>query len=483
MKNLDILQEEKTKIMAKMNGAIKDGNEEAFAQAFTEFSENMQEAVMQEAKGLVHASDNAVLSGRGARALTSEENSYYQAVIGAMKSSNPKQALTDVEVALPKTVIDAVFEDLIEEHPLLELIDFKNTSGLVEYLVNTGSAPLATWKALTATIVTELTRDFEKINLSHKKLSAFLPVGKAMLDLGPAWLDRFVRAILGEAIANGLEDGIIDGDGLLEPIGMNKNLAGAVDPSTGYPLKTKVPVADFSAETYGGLISQLIVGPNGNIRSIDEVVLIVNPVDYLNKVMPATTQLINGAYVNNIFPFPTKVVTSSRVTIGSAIMGIAKKYFMGIGTQKGGKIEYSDEYHFLEDERVYLVKLYGTGRPVDNNSFLHLDISALKPTFLVVRTTNYVDATLKSLVVTGATISPVFDKDVTYYTASTTAATNKVTVAATDSNATVVMTLNGVSATSGTAQTWVEGQNIIAVSVTNVDSVVNYVLVVTYTAP
>ena len=226
-----------------------------------------------------------------------------------------------------------------------------------------------------------------------------------MLDLGPAWLDRFTRAILGEALANGLEDGIIDGNGLLEPVGMNKDLSAAVDPITGCVTKTQIPVADFSAESYGGLISQLAVGPNGVIRTIKEVLLIVNPVDYLTRVMPATSQLINGVWVKDIFPFPTKVIQSTKVTAGSAIMGIGKKYFMGIGTAKGGKIEYSDEYHpFLEDERVYLIKLYGTGRPVDNKAFYTLTFLISNQYSLPVKTTAYTDASLKSIVVAGGTL-------------------------------------------------------------------------------
>jgi HK97 family phage major capsid protein len=481
MKSLDLIKQEKAAIMQKLNQAMKDNDEEAFAQAFTEFTNNIQEAVMMEARGLIQAADSTVLAGRGARALTSEENKYYEAVIEAMKSTNPKQALTAVTVVFPKTVIDAVFEDLVNEHPLLDEIDFVNTSGLIEYLINTGSAPLATWKALTATIADELTRGFEKIDLAHKKLSAFIPVAKAMLDLGPAWLDRFTRAILGEALANGLEAGIIDGDGLLEPVGMNKNLSAAVDPSTGYAKKTKIPVADFGADNYGGLISQLTVGPNGVIRTIKEVILIVNPVDYLTKVMPATSQLINGVWVRDIFPFPTKVIQSTEVTVGSAIMGIGKKYFMGIGTAKGGKIEYSDEYHFLEDERVYLIKLYGTGRPVDNKAFLYLDISALKPYYPVVRTTNYVDTGLKSIVVEGGTLSPVFDDGVTLYTTSVAAAKSDFTAVANDANATIAVTLNGASATNGGEQTWVEGQNTVVVTVTNAGNVKTYVVLVTYT--
>ena len=43
----------------------------------------------------------------------------------------------------------------------------------------------------------------------------------------------------------------------------------------------------------------------------------------------------------------------------------------------GQKIEYSDEFKFLDDERVYLAKMYANGKAIDNNSFLLLDISAV----------------------------------------------------------------------------------------------------------
>jgi hypothetical protein len=122
MKNLDTLQKEKTEILQRINNAVKNGDEEAFSQAFTAFTEFLQEAVLAEAKGLVQAADNHVLAGRGARALTSKETDYYNELIGAMKSSNPKQALTDFNVVLPETIIDAIFEDINESHPLLDVI-------------------------------------------------------------------------------------------------------------------------------------------------------------------------------------------------------------------------------------------------------------------------------------------------------------------------------------------------------------------------
>ena len=84
-----------------MNQAVQDGNTEEFAKIFVEYSEILQEAVLAEARGLVNASDNQVLIGRGARVLTSEENQYYQKIIDAMKSSNPKQSPVCLTV-LPK---------------------------------------------------------------------------------------------------------------------------------------------------------------------------------------------------------------------------------------------------------------------------------------------------------------------------------------------------------------------------------------------
>lgn len=69
-------------------------------------------------------------------------------------------------------------------------------------------------------------------------------------------------------------------------------------------------------------------------------------------------------------------------------MGLAKKYFMGIGAGRSGKIEYSDEYQFLEDNRVYTTKMFGMGRPKDNNAFQYLDLSEMKPTPVKVEVTS-----------------------------------------------------------------------------------------------
>lgn len=486
MKNLDVMQKEKSAIILKINQAVKDGNEEAFGEAFAEFTDLLQEAVMAEAKGMMNAADNTVLAGRGVRALTSTETKYYQGLMDALRSKDPKQALTGFDDVLPKTVIDAVFEDITEAHPLLAEINFQNTGALVEIVISTmDGRHLATWDKLCSTIDKQLAGAFDTIDLTQKKLSAYIPVCKAMLEVGPEWLDRYVRTILAEAIANGLEDGIIDGNGLDEPAGMRRNPNGALDPVTGYPVLNAIPLEEITPATYGAIISALATGPNGLTRPINEVIFIVNPVDYFTLLIPAVTvRAADGTYVER-FPFPTKVIQSVYVPQGEGIIGLGRRYFFGLGTGKGGKIEYSDHYRFLEDERVYLTKLYGNGRPLDGNSFKRVDISGLKPTYPIFRGTPYLDARLASLTVNAgaAEIDPAFNGDTHYYEADVAAASGAIAAVAADAvNATVTMTLNGNTVANPASITFAEGQNVVVITVTNGTETETYVLVVTYTA-
>ena len=326
MKNKDVLAQEKAQILQKMNDAILKNDGDAFAAAFEELSLNIQENILSEVEAQQQATDAMILAGRGVRQLTSEETKYFQAVIEAMKSSNPKQALTDLEVVMPKTVIDRVFEDLVAQHPLLDAINFQNTSGLIEMYLNTDETQLASWGALTGEITKELTSGFKMVNMSFKKLSAFIPVCKAMLDLGPAWLDRYVRDILTEAIYNGLEQGIIAGTGKDQPIGMMKQVGDEVETTGGvYPDKEAVEVTSLDPVTYGELLATLATSPKGKSRVVQNVILVVNPVDYFKKIMPGTTIMTpSGTYTNNVLPFPTTVIQSIQVPANKAVLGLGR---------------------------------------------------------------------------------------------------------------------------------------------------------------
>ncbi len=361
----------------EMKDAIKSGDNEAQAKVMTKIMQYAaQEATRETAKLFRETNqDNMIMTARGAKLLTSEEKEYYNEISKRIKA---EQSLSNVDVVMPTTIIDRIFEDLVAEHPLLSKIDFQNVTGMIEVIVRTGDVNPAWWGTLTDKIKQELTSGFDKKPTNLYKLSAFLPIAKAHMDLGPAWLDTFIRKCIVEALSLGLEEGIVAGDGKEKPIGMNRNLAGNVVEGV-YPKKEAIKITDLKPVTMGALAAKLT---KDGKRAVTQLLMVVNPVDYLTKIFPATTVLnTNGTYSNNVLPFPTDVVQSPAVEKGEAIVGIAKKYFMGIGSTQ--RIESSEHYKFLEDEVTYIGKMYGNGFPEDNDSFLLVDISELEAATLV----------------------------------------------------------------------------------------------------
>lgn len=431
--------------------------------------------------------DSRILAQRGVHQLTAEERTYYQKLADAMKAPDPRQAVTGLDVALPRTVIDAVFEELQTEHPLLSRINFRPTGGAVEIMVNTNGFETAAWGDLCDDIVKELTAGIKKIPTTLLKLSAFLPVCKAMLELGPEWLDNFVRQTLYEALSNGLEAGIVTGDGNKKPIGMNRQVGDGVTVTGGaYPEKASIKVDDLYPHTVGNLLSILAADPNGKPRRVRDVILLVNPQDYLQKVMPATTLMApDGTYRNDVLPYPMSVIQTAALPRGKAIMGIAYRYLAVAGTSPEGRIDYSDHYRFLEDERVYLIKAYANGLPLDNNAFLVLDISGLTPATYKVTQVDppaaSTDATLTALTVGDLTLTPAFASGTLTYTATTTSASDVVTAVPGNAAAAMKLTVNGTEIDNGTAATWKTGSNTLQVVVTAADGTTTKTYKVTVT--
>ncbi len=389
MRSKDVKEITREELAQAFNEALKSEDTAKVAQAFADMAENIQQEVLERAKdaAAVEQMDAAALAARGLRQITSEEKRYYEAVITAMKSNSPKQALANLDVTMPKTIIEDVFDSLKAEHKLLSVIDFNNTTFVTEWILNKNGKQKAVWGEITKKIEEELSGEFEKLDMVMFSLTAFMPVAKSMLDLGATWLDSYVRQVLQDALYVGLEEGIVCGTGVKMPIGMMKDLNASRTDGAPYPDKTAVKVTAFTPEVYGGLIGKMAVSRNNRPRAVGEVIMVVNPVDYWQKVMPATTiQRPDGTYANNVLPYPTEVIQSEEVPNGKAVLGIAKQYFCGIGTGKDGVIEYDDSYKFLERERVYAGHLYGNGRPKDNNSFLVLDISELQPAAYLIYT-------------------------------------------------------------------------------------------------
>ena len=384
MKNKDTINAE---LKEKLNKAMSSENPEDIAMALSDFAANVQEDIMDDYKRYQQTRDSEVLARRGVRQLTAEETNFYKAWITAVQTGDFKAAFTGLPDAFPETIIDSVIDEIKRSHPLLAAINFRNTSTLTRILVNKQVSQLATWSALGSKITEELNGAIGRIDLTLCKLTAFMAISKDMLDAGPRWMDAYVRETLAEASAAGLEKAIVTGTGKDQPIGMDRDVSDDVTVTGGvYPQKTAIAVTDFSPVSYGTLLAKLAKDRNGEARPVSKVILIVNPADYFLKVFPATTvRNVDGTYNRDVLPFPTEVIQSAAVAANEAVIGIPEQYFLGIGPGGGkGKIDEDDSVRFLDDERVYKTKLYGNGRPLDDTSFLRLNITNLKPINYVV---------------------------------------------------------------------------------------------------
>lgn len=379
MINLDTLKEQKEDILASLSVAIKNGDDKAMENALDKYGNLISDTIMNEVKSTTESVDSQILSTRGVRMLTSDEKEYYDSVIAAGKSSDPKMALTNADKTMPITIIESVLGEIPQQHPLLNFISFRDTTGITRMLVNEQGEQTAKWGDLNTAIDKELQGAFKLFDVSLKKLTAWIPVSNDMLDLGATWLDRYVREILAEALWVGMETGIVTGDGLNCPIGMCKDVSDKASVVGGkYPDQSTIALKEMSPEAIGTIAAQLTKTEAGNNRPLDNLIFVVNPKTYLTKVMPATTNFVQGKWVNDVMPIPCTIIQSCAVPDDRAIFGLGKRYFMGLGMAKGGKLEFDDSFKFLDDARTYKIKTYGNGKPLDSNAFRYLDISKLK---------------------------------------------------------------------------------------------------------
>lgn len=157
MNNNDIRSREALRQALQQAAASNDA--QAFQSVLDEMMQriglDLSEEYEQRFQALQQEVDSRILAQRGVHQLTAEERTYYQKLATAMKSPNPQQAVTGLDTALPKTVIDSVFEELQTAHPLLSRINFRPTGGAVEIMVNTNGYE----EALGVSCVTTLSRN------------------------------------------------------------------------------------------------------------------------------------------------------------------------------------------------------------------------------------------------------------------------------------------------------------------------------------
>lgn len=380
VKNLDrnkSIIENKEEQITSMQEAFENGDAKEVAERIvtnfennlTKFQTMMNETIKEAKKAEAENWDAQVLASRGVRILTSEEKKFYNAAIEA-------QSFDEVDKLMPPTVYERVFEDLEKEHPLLSLINFQTTGATTAWVLRKPGTPAAFWGDVTAAIQEMVDEGFRTIEQGMFKLSGFLVVSKAMFELGPEWLDRYVRTFMKEVVADEMENVVVKGDGNKKPIGMIKDLEGAVVGGA-YPDKEVVVLPNFTPATIGKEI--LAPTTKGGTRRYTGVTLIVNPLDYATKFFAlGAKQKDDGSWTYDNFSVPgLKIVQSPAVPLNRMIAGNPKDYFMGVATKQ--TLETTDVLRMIEDQRLYLIRQLANGRPLDHDSFTVYDITALEP--------------------------------------------------------------------------------------------------------
>ena len=382
MKNNDLVNQESKKFMQRMVEALQNNDAEAAAKAMQEMQNGICGIIEQELEQYKGVGDMEVLQSRGLRKLTSEETDWYQKFIGAVKTG-AKQEITNLTAAMPVTIIDRVIDDMKKNHPLLSAINIQDVAGAMKLVMNgvQMASKLGGWGKITGEISKELKGQIKIIDVTVAKYTAYFIIPKDFVKFNftfaPMWVDQYIRIILSESIAFGLEKTIISGDGSDQFIGMIMNLSSNQEGV--YSAKEPTKITNFD-EDYAAVVAKLAKDPEGDGRMVPEVLLVVNPQDYIKKIRRIQNTLIYGTgaidLINNTYP--TKVVQSSMMPEGKASAGIARNYFAAINGGTSGIIEFDDSNQFLEDNRIYTTRVYGNGRPIDNASFEYLDISEVE---------------------------------------------------------------------------------------------------------
>lgn len=355
--------------MIKDENATTEQREVAFNEMFTALQSDLTERITSEARDEVH--DAQIMAARGQNVLTSKERKFFNEVIASGGFAE--------DTILPVTTQDRIFEDLVTEHPLLEAIGLKDLGAVTRYIYSDPTKAYA-WGALFGEIKGQVSAAFREEQIGQLKLTAFAVIPKDMLELGPEWVERYVRTLLVESYSVGLEYGLVNGKGPArnEPIGLMKN----VDPDSGAVTdKTSSGTLTFAqsekgrivARELGGVVEALSTDGKGKSRKVlNNVVMVVNPVDAIRVQIGNTMQTPNGQWVTTL-PFGIgSPIESEEVPAGKAMFFLKGAYLAAIAG--GYKINKFDETLAIEDARLYTMKQFANGKPKDNKTALVFDL-------------------------------------------------------------------------------------------------------------
>lgn len=354
--------------LVKAENSTPEQLEVAFNDMFAALQTDLTEQITNEARNEAH--DAQILSARGQNVLTSEERKFFNAVVleGGFKE----------DTILPITTQERVFEDLVTEHPLLSVIGLQDLGAITRFIYSDPTKTY-TWGALFGEIKGQVNTAFREEQIGQLKLTAFAAIPKDMLELGPEYVERYVRELLVESYSVGLEYGLVNGRGPAqnEPIGLMKNVdssTGAVTDKTSSGKLTFAP-SEFGQVVAGELhdvIKALSKDAKDKSRKVlNKIVMLVNPIDAISVQARNTIQTSNGQWVTAL-PYNIQVVESEEIPEKKALFFVKGAYLAAIAG--GYKLNKFDQTLAIEDAMLYTIKQFANGKPKDNKTALLYDL-------------------------------------------------------------------------------------------------------------
>lgn len=356
--------------------ALEAEDNKALAIALNAKFNEVKDYVLNLHEELKDETDEKILASRGVYRPTTEEKAFLDRIFKNDIGTNPTQG---GNVVIPKTFIDRVMEDLEnDEEGIVDLIDFQNTTGSVEWMVAVADAPVATWGEICDPITQELHMGFKVYNTMTNKLSCYVPYCLALLELGYEWQEAYVRKYIELGMSMTLTKAFISGDGSNKPWGMAYDYDFATDTGT---LKTAVALTALDKANFAPIFADMAVNAMGLRRNLNGLYLMVDSQTYYEYVFANNGSVnANGQFYTILDQLGiTLRIVETGLTKGQAILGMPKRYAgqMSFNSSPRGVITYSDDFLFLDDKRVYKAKAFADGMPKDNNSFVLLDLTGL----------------------------------------------------------------------------------------------------------
>ncbi|MGG0889938.1 phage major capsid protein [Cytobacillus horneckiae] len=339
-------------------------------EAFQNYFDALQTEVVNTVRSQVNDEmiDRSIMQNRGQNVLTSEETRFFNAAI-------EKGGLDDEQI-LPVTTQERIFEDLTSEHPLLEALGLQDLGAVTRYIYSDAEKNFV-WGELFGGIAGQIAASFREEQISQLKLTAFAVLPNDMIELGPVWVERFVRTVAVETISVGLEYGFVNGNGQSQPIGLMKDKnpeTGAITDKSSSGKLTFAP--SEKGEVVAGELYQVVnalsTDAEGKSRKVNNrVIMVINPIDSIAVSFRNTIQTPNGQWVTAL-PYNIQTVESEEIPVGKALFFVKGQYLAAVAG--GYKLKKFDQTLAMEDATLFTIKQFANGKPKDNKTALVYDL-------------------------------------------------------------------------------------------------------------